>query len=104
MPFKKVQILYDSKEYERMFETISFLSKKRGQPKKAMIEMVQLCMSFIPHLELETRLKLITTLKDVCDKKIFLEVLRHLRKKKNQKIKLRLKLKNFLIYFSFVII
>lgn len=64
----------DAKEYERMFEMILFLSKKRGQPKKALIDMVQLGMSFIPHLELETRLKLISTLKDVCDKKIFLEV------------------------------
>lgn len=70
-----MQICYDTQEYEKMFSLIISLSKKRGQPKKAMIEMVQLCMSFINLIQdLNTKLKLIETLKEVCDKKIFLEV------------------------------
>ena len=70
-----MQICYDTQEYEKMFSLIISLSKKRGQPKKAMIEIVQLCMGFINLIQdTTTKLKLIETLKEVCDKKIFLEV------------------------------
>lgn len=70
-----VKIAFDSREYEKLNELITLLARKRGQPKKALIDMVQLCMSFIDKLPTEEqRVALITTIKDVCEKKIFLEV------------------------------
>ena len=49
--------------------------KKRGQAKKAQIDLVQLVMSWIPTIKDEAiKTKLIETLRDVTDKKIFLEV------------------------------
>ena len=49
--------------------------KKRGQSKKAQIDIVQLAMSWLPAIGDETeRTRLIHTLRDVTDKKIFLEV------------------------------
>jgi len=67
---------YDTHEYEKMFHLIELLSKKRGQPKKALIDMVQLGMTFIPQIhDVPLKLKLIETLKEVCDTKIFLEVI-----------------------------
>ena len=64
-------------EYDKMFHLIELLSKKRGQPKKALVDMVQLGMTYI-HLihDMPLKLKLLETLKEVCDKKIFLEVLK----------------------------
>eukprot|EP01015_Nassula_variabilis_P009175 TRINITY_DN1726_c0_g1_i1.p1 TRINITY_DN1726_c0_g1~~TRINITY_DN1726_c0_g1_i1.p1 ORF type:complete len:431 (-),score=65.69 TRINITY_DN1726_c0_g1_i1:170-1462(-) len=70
-----VQIAFDLKEYEKLFQLIELLAKKRGQAKRALVDMVQLCMTFIPKIEdINTRLKLIETIKGVSDKKIFLEV------------------------------
>ena len=70
-----MKIAFDSREYEKLNELISLLAKKRGQPKKALIDMIQLCMSFIDKLPTEAqRIALITTLKEVTEKKIFLEV------------------------------
>jgi 26S proteasome regulatory subunit N5 len=70
-----VKIAFDSKEYEKLNELLTLLAKKRGQPKKAMIDMVQLSMSFIDKLPTEEqRLSLIRTIRDVCEKKIYLEV------------------------------
>lgn len=66
---------YDSREFDKMFNMILLLSKKRGQPKKALLEMVQLGMSFIGQInDISLKLRLIEVLKEVCDKKIFLEV------------------------------
>lgn len=49
--------------------------KKRGQSKKAQIDLVQLIMSWLPNFNNQTEKdRLILTLKDVTDKKIFLEV------------------------------
>ncbi len=47
--------------------------KKRGQAKKAQVDTVQLAMSWLPAIKDEVeRNRLIQTLKDVTDKKIFL--------------------------------
>lgn len=70
-----VRIAFESKEYEKLNELITLLAKKRGQPKKALIDLVQRSMSYIDKLPTEEqRLVLIQTIKDVCEKKIFLEV------------------------------
>ncbi|EGR29077.1 26S proteasome protein, macropain, putative [Ichthyophthirius multifiliis] len=75
-----VQFAWDMKEYETMFQQIISLSKKRGQVKKAQIEMVKQCMLYISQLDDQNlKIKLIQTLKEVCDKKIFLEVKKKLQ-------------------------
>lgn len=71
----QIQVTFDSREYDKLFELIKLLAGKRGQPKKALIDMVQLSMSFIEKMPTEElKIQLITTIKDVCEKKIFLEV------------------------------
>jgi hypothetical protein len=47
---------------------------RRGQSKKAQIEMIQLAMTWVPHTQEPHRNTLIETIRDVCAKKIFLEV------------------------------
>lgn len=47
---------------------------RRGQSKKAQIEMIQLAMSWLSQMEDPHRQKLVETIRDVCAKKIFLEV------------------------------
>eukprot|EP01016_Furgasonia_blochmanni_P046461 TRINITY_DN669_c0_g2_i12.p1 TRINITY_DN669_c0_g2~~TRINITY_DN669_c0_g2_i12.p1 ORF type:complete len:479 (+),score=184.05 TRINITY_DN669_c0_g2_i12:74-1510(+) len=70
-----VQTAFDLKEWNKLFQLIAILAKKRGQPKKALIDMVALCMSFINKMpDFDTKIQLIETIKAVCDKKIFLEV------------------------------
>jgi len=70
-----VQISFDTKEWEKLNQLIKILAKKRGQPKKALIDMVQLCMKFVDQMPtVPLKLSLIDAIKEVCEKKIFLEV------------------------------
>lgn len=69
-----VTLCWESKELPALREQLVSLSKKRGQPKKAQIEMVQLCMSYLSDVSLEEKGLLINCLKTVCEKKIYLEV------------------------------
>jgi len=70
-----VQLAFDLREYDALTELIALLSKKRGQPKKAMIDMIQRCMTFIYNMPTEDhKACYIQNLKDVCEKKIYLEV------------------------------
>lgn len=51
------------------------MAKKRGQPVKAQVAMVRLAMTFIEKIEAEeAKMTYIKTMKDVCEKKIYLEV------------------------------
>ena len=48
---------------------------KRGQAKKAQIELVQLVMSWLPSVkDNDQRMRIVETVREVSDKKIFLEV------------------------------
>ena len=47
---------------------------RRGQSKKAQIEMIQLAMTWLPTIQEPHRTRLLETIRDVCAKKIFLEV------------------------------
>jgi len=70
-----IRIAFESKEYEKLNHLLSLLAKKRGQPKKGLIDMVHLAMSYIEKLPTEQqKTALIETIKEVCEKKIFLEV------------------------------
>ena len=53
---------------------INYLMNRRGQGKKAQIEMVQLAMTWIKDTREPTKTKLIEAIRDVTAKKIFLEV------------------------------
>ena len=69
------ELLYRNRQYDELFAQLVSLSKKRGQSKKAITSMVQQCMGYIETLSnLDFKLRLIETLKEVCDKKIYLEV------------------------------
>lgn len=68
-------LCYETQHFDALNENISALMKKRGQSKKAQIDLVQLAMSWLPQITDEAeRARLILTLRDVTDKKIFLEV------------------------------
>ena len=47
---------------------------RRGQSKKAQIEMIQLAMTWLPSTPEPHHTRLIEAIRDVCAKKIFLEV------------------------------
>jgi hypothetical protein len=47
---------------------------RRGQSKKAQIEMIQMAMTWLPTTEEPQKTKLTECIRDVCSKKIFLEV------------------------------
>mmetsp|Transcript_27487 Transcript_27487/g.63558 ORF Transcript_27487/g.63558 Transcript_27487/m.63558 type:complete len:457 (-) Transcript_27487:81-1451(-) len=69
-----VQLHYDTKEWSKLREYIVLLSKKRGQLKRAITDMVHLAMKWLPDLEQDKKLELIATLNEVTEGKIFLEV------------------------------
>lgn len=71
----QVEISYKTGNVAAMCDLLSLLTKKRGQPKKAVVDMVEFGMKAQSEISNpELRFKLITTLKDICDKKIYLEV------------------------------
>lgn len=71
---KICQLLYAAKEWPKLHEHIVLLSKKRGQLKRAITDMIQLCMGWLPDLDKATKLELIATLNEVTKGKIFVEV------------------------------
>jgi hypothetical protein len=75
-PFHLTQITlcYNAKKWEKLYEMINYLMNRRGQGKKAQIEMIQMAMAWLSSTAEPQRTKLIETVRDVCAKKIFLEV------------------------------
>lgn len=69
-----MSLCYKAQNWDKLFEMISFLMSRRGQGKKAQIEMIQLAMGWITGCPEPQRTKLIESIRDVCAKKIFLEV------------------------------
>lgn len=68
-------LCYKAGEIDKMCEMIKSLMNKRGQAKKAQIELVQMVMSWLPDIsDHAQKMKVIETIKVVTDKKIFLEV------------------------------
>ena len=68
---------------------MKLLATKRGQPVRAQVEMVRLCMTWIEGItQMDQKLKYIDTIKSVCDKKIYLEhaVLRQFSECKSTRI------------------
>lgn len=70
-----ITLYYKAGELTKMCDMIKSLMGKRGQAKKAQIELVQLVMSWLPSIKDDTeRMKIVETVREVADKKIFLEV------------------------------
>lgn len=71
---KIVQIYFDLKDWTKLKEYIILLPKKRGQLKRATTDLVHLVMSWLVALDKEKKVELITTLNEVTEGKIFVEV------------------------------
>ena len=69
------ELLWRAKDFVLLMKTTKTLTSKRGQPVKAISNMVRKCMGYISSIEEEqTRMNFIGTMKEVCEKKIYLEV------------------------------
>lgn len=70
-----VELLWDSKDIDRLITTVKTLTSKRGQLMKSIIEMVRLCMGYIPAIQPQERqIDFVSSIKQICEKKIYLEV------------------------------
>ena len=70
-----MQLCFDNGDLERMCSFIIALTKKRGQAKRAIVEMVNYSMELatkLPHLSKQKTL--LNTLRTVTEGKLFLEV------------------------------
>jgi len=71
-----LSLLWESKDQTRLQETILALSKKHGQLRQATVRMVEQAMTYLDQLEGQDKLKLIETLREITEGKIYLEVQR----------------------------
>jgi len=71
---KICQLYFDAKEWSKLKEYIVMLSKKRGQLKRPITDMVHLAMSWLDGLDKDKKMDLIETLNEVTKGKIFVEV------------------------------
>jgi len=71
---KICQVYYDKKEWAKLLEHIVMLSKRRGQLRRAITDMVHLATTWIDAQTKERKIELINTLTEVTEGKIFVEV------------------------------
>lgn len=70
-----VQICFDAKNWTALNDHIVLLSKRRSQLKQAVVEMVRECCKYVEQTpDLETKIKLIETLRSITEGKIYVEV------------------------------
>jgi len=70
-----VQICYDAGKLTELNDNVVTLTKRRSQLKQAVTKMVQECCSYVDQIkDKETKLKLINTLRNVTEGKIYVEV------------------------------
>lgn len=68
------KLYFEANDWAKLREYIVLLSKKRGQLKRAITDMVHLAMGWLDGLAKEKKIELIQTLSEVTDGKIFVEV------------------------------
>jgi len=68
------KLLYEANEWTKLREHIVLLSKKRGQLKRPITDMVHLAMGWLDSLGKEKKVELIETLSEITEGKIFVEV------------------------------
>jgi len=69
-----IKLYYDADDWAKLREYIVVLSKKRGQLKRGITDMVHLAMTWLEGLAKDKKTELIQTLNEVTDGKIFVEV------------------------------
>lgn len=69
-----VQLYYTRKDMDKVHEYIKILARKRGQLKRAISDLVLLVMKWLDEIEEKEKFALITTLCEVTEGKIFVEV------------------------------
>lgn len=70
-----VELCFEARDWKAMQENIVMLTKRRGQLKAAVTKMVQKAMEYVEQTpDLETKLELIDTLRDVTAGKIYVEI------------------------------
>lgn len=70
-----VDLLWKGEDLEKTMTTLKTLTNKRGQLIKSITEVVRTCMKFIPEIpDIENRMKFVECLKEITEKKIYLEV------------------------------
>ena len=70
-----VELLWKSGDLEKTMSTTKILTTKRGQLIKSITEVVRLCMGYIQQIaDIEMRMKFVDNLKEITEKKIYLEV------------------------------
>jgi len=68
------KLLYEANEWTKLREHIVMMSKKRGQLKRPITDMVHLCMKWLDDLNKEKKVEMIQTLSEITEGKIFVEV------------------------------
>lgn len=71
-----VSIIFDSKDVDGLCLHVHQLARKHGQLRQATTTMVEKVMTFLDQLDQENKIKLINSLREVTDGKIYLEVQR----------------------------
>lgn len=70
-----IELAYKTASLDEVEELLRVLIKKRGQPVKAQVEMVRKAMNFMDSItDKDQKIKYVKCLREVCDKKIYLEV------------------------------
>ncbi len=69
-----VNLSFETKEYKRLREFLASIMKKRGQSKKAMIEMINLTMKRNLEVPRDEKLQTLDTIRNLTEGKLFLEV------------------------------
>ncbi|KAF4719613.1 26S proteasome non-ATPase regulatory subunit 12, partial [Perkinsus olseni] len=67
-------LLYNAKQFDRLLEMIHTMTKKRGQLKRAVADLVHVCMGWLDNLDRKQQYAMVDTLSEVTEGKIFVEV------------------------------
>lgn len=65
-----VTLCWQAKQYEKLNEQTSALSKKHGQIRQAVVNMVDHVMTYLEELQASEKLTLINTLREVTEGKV----------------------------------
>jgi len=69
-----IKLYYEKNEWGKLREHIVMMTKKRGQLKRPITDMVRLAMTWLDALSKEKKIELIATLNEVTEGKIFVEI------------------------------
>ncbi|KAF4667934.1 26S proteasome non-ATPase regulatory subunit 12 [Perkinsus chesapeaki] len=67
-------LLYNAKQFDRLLEMIHVMTKKRGQLKRAVADLVHVCMGWLDTFDRKQQYAMVDALSEVTEGKIFVEV------------------------------